>query len=134
MSDSRQAEARRDSEARAQLLKPIVHFRTEIDSEYGPDSLRANFERLGEPARWNRVMSDRFGLRKEAKFYTLPSAIPDVSIRYMLEVFPYRNGSKGDLGADCRGPDLGEHRGCPGDPSFDAGSDSVDCARLKKLR
>lgn len=81
-------------EARAQLLKPIVHFRTEIDSEYGPDSLRANFERLGEPTRWNRVMASRFNLRKEAKFYTLPSAIPGVSIRYVLDVFPYRNGSK----------------------------------------
>lgn len=81
-------------EARAQLLKPIVHFRTEIDSEYGPDSLRGNFERLGEPTRWNRVMADRFGLRKEAKFYTLPSAAPGVSVRYVLDVFPYRNGSK----------------------------------------
>lgn len=81
-------------EARAQLLKPIVHFRTEVDSQFGADSLRANFQRLGEPARWNQVMASRFGLRPEAKFYTLPSSMPGVSVQYVLEVFPYRNGSK----------------------------------------
>lgn len=96
-------------EAMAQLLKPIVHFRTEVDSEYGPDSLRANFERLGEPARWNRVMAKRFGLRKEAAFYTLPSTIPGVSIRYVLDVFPYRNGSKAVISGQIVGAPTSEN-------------------------
>lgn len=122
-------------EARAQLLKPIVHFRTEIDSEYGPDSLRANFERLGEPARWNRVMADRFGLRNEAAFYTLPSVIPGVSIRYVLDVFPYRNGSKAVISGQIVGAPTSENtRGCPGNPWFDAEPDPFDCARLTSDR
>lgn len=81
-------------EAREQLLKPIVHFRTEVDSEFGADSLRANFERLGRPARWNRVVAERLNLGKEAQFFTLPSPIPGVSVQYVLDVFPYRNGAK----------------------------------------
>lgn len=96
-------------EARAQLLKPIVHFRAEIDCEYAPDSLRGNFERLGEPTLWNRVMADRFGLRKDARFYTLPSAIPGVSIRYVLEVFPYRNGSKAVISGQIVGASTSEN-------------------------
>lgn len=81
-------------EAREQLLKPIVHFRTEVDSEFGADSLRANFERLGQPARWNRIMAKRFNLDKDAQFFTLPSTTPGVSVQYVLDVFPYRNGAK----------------------------------------
>lgn len=96
-------------EARAQLLKPIVHFRMEVDSEFGPDSLRANFERLGEPARWNRVMADRFGLRKEARFYTLPSSMPGVSIHYVLDVFPYRDGSKAAISGQIVGAPTSEN-------------------------
>lgn len=96
-------------EARIQLLKPIVHFRTEVDSEFGADSLRANFERLGEPARWNHVMASRLGLREEARFYTLPSSVPGVSIQYVLDVFPYRNGSKAVISGQIVGAPTSEN-------------------------
>lgn len=96
-------------EARAQLLQPIVHFQMEIDSQYGPDSLRGNFERLGEPARWNRIMAGRFGLRQEAKFYSLPSTIRGVSILYVLDVFPYRNGAKAKIMGEIVGAPTSEN-------------------------
>ena len=96
-------------EAQALLLKPIVHFRTEVDSEFGADSLRANFERRGEPARWNPVMANRFGLGKDSRFYTLPSPIQDTSIQYTLEVFPYRAGSKAVISGQIVGAPTSEN-------------------------
>lgn len=81
-------------EALSQLQRPIVHFKTEIDSEYDAESVRANFERLGEPARWNDLMADRFGAKEATAFYSVDSGQPGTLVRYMLDVFPYRNGSK----------------------------------------
>ena len=81
-------------EALSQLHRPIVHFRVEIDSQFDADSVRANFERLGQPAQWNQVMADRFGSQEKSKFYSIEPGMNGVFVRYLLDVFPYRTGSK----------------------------------------
>jgi hypothetical protein len=96
-------------EAISQLQRPIIHFRMEIDSQFDAESVRANFERLGEPALWNQVMADRFGAREKAEFYSIEPGINGVYVRYLLDVFPYRTGSKAVIVGQIVGAPTSDH-------------------------
>jgi len=85
------------NEARAQLLRPVLHFREEFVSPYPVESIRANFERIATPAAPNPVIVRAFtgaGLQRMPAVYRLGEQGQMPQLIYALDVYPYRNGSK----------------------------------------
>ncbi len=80
------------NDVRSTLLSAELRYSFEIDSEYGPSSVYANFDRLLESNQFSEGERDAVtGQIFEEEFIT---RVEGREVTFMLDVHPYRDGSK----------------------------------------
>lgn len=84
-----------------------VYFSVEIDSDYPPESIYANFERLAKREAFTPGSKDAVTGKIFKNRYSIKNR--DSTVYFSVETFPYRNGSKAVLTAVTTPSKTGEY-------------------------
>lgn len=81
-----------DRELLSHLTSFSIHYKFEIDSSFNTESVYANFARLATPRQFVRGETDPVTGKIYKNWYVIN--YKGRQVRYIVETYPYRNGSK----------------------------------------